>query len=234
MASRYYSAVAQDTTIVGAITSTQTSVVVGGVTGFPMSYPFILALDYNASSEELVQVTAASGTTLTIVRGFNGTSAQAHGTGAVVRHVITAQDMTDAQNHFSASSGIHGVTGSVVGTTDTQTLTNKTLSSAVITTPKTTININAQIGTSYTPVASDQDTWITLSNTNPITLTLPSSVFTAGQGFAIQAINTGQVTIAGASGVTFTSIGTHLRTQYSTAFVLCTGANTYTIGGDLI
>jgi hypothetical protein len=44
---------------------------------------------------------------------------------------------TDAEfaAHTGASSNVHGVVGSVVGTTDTQTLSNKTLNSPVINTP---------------------------------------------------------------------------------------------------
>jgi hypothetical protein len=109
MPSRYYSAIAQDTTINGSITNSQTSVVVNAVVGYPSSFPYILALDYNAASEELVQVTAASGATLTIIRGYNGTTAVSHNTGATVRHVITAQDMTDAQNHYDATTSVHGI-----------------------------------------------------------------------------------------------------------------------------
>jgi hypothetical protein len=124
MASRYYSAVAQDTTVTSGITSSSTSVTVGGTTGYPTNYPFILAIDYNTANEELVSIVGVSGLTLTIGvtpgvpsvsgRGYNSTTAVAHGAGAVVRHVITAQDMTDTQNHYAATTSVHGITDTSV------------------------------------------------------------------------------------------------------------------------
>jgi hypothetical protein len=100
-------------------------------------------------------------------------------------------------------------------------------------------SFNAQTGTSYTLALSDAArTFVTASNASAITVTVPPSVFSAGQTIDIQQIGAGQVTFAAGSGVTITSTGAttaapKLRAQYSAATVICTGSNTFTILGDV-
>jgi hypothetical protein len=129
--SRYYSATAQPTVLVNTITPGQTSIQVQQVIGFPVSVPYILALDYGSPSEEVVLVTAQVGTSLTVTRAYDGTSGTNHNAGANVRHTWSAIDGTDSRVHED-STAAHGATGAVVGTTNTQTLTNKTLTAPVI------------------------------------------------------------------------------------------------------
>jgi hypothetical protein len=127
---RYYSSTAVAATLSASITSSATSIIVSTVTGWPSSYPFTAIIGEDTAVEELVTVTAAAGTTLTVTRGVGGTSAQAHSTGETIRHGVYAQDFEDGAAHYAASSAVHGLTGSVVGTTDAQTLTNKTIGSS--------------------------------------------------------------------------------------------------------
>lgn len=101
-----------------------------------------------------------------------------------------------------------------------------------------TLSFNAQTGTTYTLVAADLGKLVTLSNASAITLTVPPSVFSAGNQIHIQQIGAGQVTFAQGSGVTITSTGAtasapKLRAQYSAATIICTASNTFTILGDL-
>ena len=102
----------------------------------------------------------------------------------------------------------------------------------------TTLSFNAQTGTTYTLVAADLGKWVTASNASGITVTIPPSVFSAGNVVHLQQIGAGQVTFAQGSGVAITSTGAtasapKLRAQYSACTIVCTASNTFTIVGDL-
>lgn len=102
----------------------------------------------------------------------------------------------------------------------------------------TTLSFNAQTGTTYTLVIGDLGKWVTASNASAITLTVPPSVFSAGNVVHVQQIAAGQVTFSQGAGVTITSTGAtasapKLRAQYSAATIICTASNTFTIVGDL-
>lgn len=102
----------------------------------------------------------------------------------------------------------------------------------------TTLSFNAQTGTTYTLVAGDLGKWVTASNASGITVTVPPSVFSAGNVVHLQQIGAGQVTFAQGAGVTITSTGAtasapKLRAQYSACSIVCTASNAFTIVGDL-
>lgn len=132
MTVRYYSSIAQQTTLTASISPSNTTIAVASTTGFPGSTPFTLALDYGGANEELVDVTMVAGLSLTVTRAVDSTPASSHNAGAVVRHVSSARDFRDSRDHENASTDVHGLTGgaAVVGTTQPQTLSNKTLNRA--------------------------------------------------------------------------------------------------------
>jgi hypothetical protein len=74
-----------NTTLNGAVTSGQTSITVTSTTGLPAA-PFALSLDPGAANFEVVNVTAVSGTTLTVTRAQDGTTAVAHSSGATAAY----------------------------------------------------------------------------------------------------------------------------------------------------
>lgn len=103
--------------------------------------PFYVVIDRGLATEEKILCVSRTGNTLTVYdngvtigRAADDTNIAAHNTNAAIEHVFTATDADEANLHVNSSSAVHGLAGSVVGTTDTQTLTNKTLTSATINT----------------------------------------------------------------------------------------------------
>lgn len=137
MTTRKYSSRSQQTTLSSGISSSDTTMTVGsgsslmgGKTLTSTQY-FTVVIDPDTALEEIVDVYSyTSGNTLTITRGRDGSTGVAHSAGAVIRHMAIGRDYQEANDHIEAASGVHGLTGSVVGTTDTQTLTNKTIDTA--------------------------------------------------------------------------------------------------------
>jgi hypothetical protein len=260
LASTINSSVTSMTVATGTATT-----LLGGVTIVANSQ-FTVAIDPDTQNEEIVFITAGpSGDTFTIDRGEAGSAPVSHSTGATVKHVLTSDDLNAFAAGISpvASLGFSGSTSgtttlqatavagtntltlppttsdTLVGIAASQTLTNKTLTSPTITTPTQRLALNAQTGTTYTLVAADASyKLVTASNAAAITVTVPPSIFTAGDVVNLQQIGAGQVTFAQGAGVTITSTGAtatapKLRAQYSACSIICTASNTFTVIGDL-
>jgi len=188
---RNFSATAIETTLVNSISSaatgdTTTSVSVVSVSGYPAA-PFTLILAPDTNKEEVVTCISVVGTTLQIVRGQDSTQAVSHTAGTSVRHGVSGRDFKEEQTHIAArgydvDSGIlsnagqthvHGLQtgdGSVVGSTQSVTLTRKTL-----TTP--TIN-GATISGAFTSTATITGGTVTAATITSSTVT--SSTITSG------------------------------------------------------
>jgi hypothetical protein len=225
---------------------------------------FTVAIDVDTINEEIVFITNQTSDTMTIVRGRAGTSPTTHSAGASVKHVLTSYDLDNFQTAvpplaslaFSGSTsgtttvqataiaGTNTLTlpptsnDTLVGRATTDTLTNKILTAPVINTAKINLALNAQTGTTYTLVAADSGKLVTSSNASPVVITIPPSVFAAGEQINVQSIGAGLTSFVAGVGVTVTSTGATsaapvLRAQHSAATIICTASNTFTVIGDL-
>jgi hypothetical protein len=129
-AARNYSSVARLTTLTSSVNGSVNVFAVTDTTGYPTA-PFTMVADPGRSNEEIVTVTNVVGLNLTVIRGEDGSSAQPHDAGADLRHMATARDFREAGVHVGATSGVHGVSGALVGSSDTQVLDNKTFTASL-------------------------------------------------------------------------------------------------------
>ena len=173
-------------------------------------------------------------------------------TGAVV---LDADDISDAAttNKFTTAGDISKLSGieALADVTDTANVTSAgaamltgatftgdvTVPNLIADTVVSQVSINAQTGTTYTTVLSDQSKLVTLSNPSAIALTIPANssvAYPVGEQIDLSQFGAGQVTVAGAGGVTINSAtGLKLKSQYSSASCVKVATDTWLLVGDL-
>jgi len=228
MTTRKYSSRAQQTTLSAAITSTTATtmtvasptLLMGGKT-LAANETYTVVIDPDTAVEEIVNIVSSagnpvSGSTLTITRGVDSDTpgtGSLHSIGAVIRHMVIGRDLQEANDHIEATTG-HGATGAVVGTTNTQVLTNKDLTSATNTLSTSVVTLTG------TQVLSGK----TLTSpilTTPALGTPASGVLTNTTGLPLTTGVTGTLPVAnGGTGITAlgTGVATFLGTPSSANF----------------
>jgi hypothetical protein len=107
--------------------------------------------------------------------------------------------------------------------------------------PTLTFSINAQTGTTYTPVLADAGKIVTLNNGSAITLTIPpnsSVAYPIGSSLTFISIGAGLTTFAQGSGVTIASTGGTstapiITAQHDSATAIKTATDTWQVVGAL-
>jgi hypothetical protein len=93
---RQYKGAAAQTTITNALGTGDTSITIAATTGWPSAAePFFVVISPGTASEEKCLATI-SGSTLTLTRAQDDTTAQSHSSGATIYPVFTAEDADDA------------------------------------------------------------------------------------------------------------------------------------------
>lgn len=169
MGNRNYSSTVTERTLAAAMDNSQATMQLNVISGVP-TFPFTMVIAPDTTVEEIVTVTGISGgggDTFTVTRGQDGTTAVEHGlttdtVSTKVRHMITARDLQEPQDHFNNPTNVHGIadTSLLLTTTNTKTgITNKSFTAAVL-------DANSTIGgVSGTTLAANQGSWLTWTPT---------------------------------------------------------------------
>ena len=212
-----------DFEVFGQAVATSMADLLGGTTGQILSKATNADMDFTWIANDQGDIT---GVTATSPLTGGGTS------GAITVGIQSAS---------TSQSGAVQLTDSTSSTSTTTAATPNSVKTAydlaAAAMPKL-LTFNAQTGTTYTLVSGDALGFVTCNNAGAITVTVPPSVFSAGQQINVQQIGVGQVTFAQGAGVTITSIGAtatapKITSRYGAATIICTASNVFTIIGGL-
>jgi len=217
---RQYKGAAAQTTTTNALSVSDTSVTLTAVTGFPSTpaVPFIVVIDPGTSSEEKCSATI-SGSTLTLVRAQDDTTAATHTSGATIYPVFSA-DEADEANLFTSTMTTRGdlltmgagptvariaigASGTVLKSDGTDASFGTVAAAGLATDSVTTVKIqdlavtgikraNATVSTktaSYTLVAADRNTKVVM-NAGATNTTITVNTSLFAAGDTLEILNT--------------------------------------------
>ena len=245
---RQYKGAAAQTTITTALAAGGTSITLASTTGFPSAagVPFFVVISPGTSSEEKCLATI-SGSVLTLTRAQDDTTAQSHASGATIYPVFTADDADEANklastlttrgdlltmdagpdfkrlalgaaNTVLKSDGSDGSWGSIV---------DANITAATVTGAKLANLTISDKTDSYTLVVGDRNTRIIMNKATGTTVTVPDSVFSAGDVVFVANKGAGTCTVTAGAGVTINGSGTALA-QHGGGTLLALSASTFT------
>lgn len=194
---------------------------------------FTGGITYNGSTSGtvLLQANAAAGTTTITLPATTGTVVTTGDTGTVTSTMIANDSIVNADINSAAAiaySKLNLATSIVNADISATAAIDQNKIADTVLNPQTT---------SYTLVLTDKNKQVEISNAGATTLTIPADNtvnMATGASVVILQTGAGQVTIAGASGVTVNATpGLKLRTTWSSATLIKRAANTWVALGDL-
>lgn len=191
MPTREYAGAAKRTALVGDITASSTTITVSDATGYPTGAtgPFAVAFELGVAAEEKVLVASRSGNTLTVAsggRGYDGTTASAHSSGATVDHVLTATDIREANTHINATVGAHAATA--ITFTPTTGIAATTVQAAIA-------ELESDANAAYVARSESVEAWAEIGSDQGTTSTAYVDLTTVGPVVSVTVPSSGKVRI---------------------------------------
>jgi hypothetical protein len=163
-----------------------------------VSETYVVVIDPDTSLEEIVEVHSYVGTgnTLQINRNIDGSTAQAHSAGAVVRHMVIGRDLQEANDHEVGTLAQHAATTSLelrtlisdeTGTGSLVFATSPTLVTPALGTPASGVLTNATglpISTGVSGLGTDVATFLATPSSANLASALTDETGTGAAVFA--------------------------------------------------